>query len=90
MILYLDGIQGSIDKWHFFRKENDKKVKMTAQVLSTKLLEFGKETSYTDYSNIPLYCKVIIKTFLKDGNKNKTTEYHIVDCNFESNNGLFE
>ena len=92
MTLYLDGIQGSTEKWHFFKKDKDvgKKTKLTAEVLSSKLLEFGKDTSYKDYSNIPLYCKVIIKTFLKDGNKNRTTEYHIVDCNFESNNGLFE
>lgn len=88
MILYLDGIQGSIDKWHFFRKENDKKVKMTAQVLSTKLLEFGKETSYTDYSNIPLYCKVMIKTFLKEGNKKRSKEYYITNCDFEEKMNL--
>lgn len=88
MVLYLDGIQGSTEKWHFFKKSNDKKTKLTAEVLSKKLLEFGKDTSYTDYSNIPLYCKVTIKTFLKEGNKNKTNEYYIVDCNFKEENDL--
>ncbi len=90
MTLYLDGISGSTEKWIFIKKEKNNEIsRLTAKVLSEKLLDFGKNTPYNDYSKTPIFCNVRIVTSLKDGNKNKTTEYFIIDCDIEKELDLF-
>lgn len=89
MILFLDGLRGSSTKWPFFKLKDEKKEKITATVLSEFLLEFAKDNIYNDYSNIKLYCKIKIKSFIKEGGKNYSTEYYIISCSLEKTNDFY-
>ncbi len=84
MKLYLESVGITSTQWTFYEKLSDKhRRRLTADVLDNNLLNNARNSSLEqEYKDIPLICKVKIKTRKKAGAlKSSPTTYYIIECN---------
>ena len=92
MKLYLESVGITSTQWTFYEKLSDKNVKrINADVLDNNLLNNARNSSLEqEYKDIPLICKVRIKTHKKVGAlKASPATYYILDCKKETPLSLF-
>jgi hypothetical protein len=81
--LYLENVGITGTKWAFYEKLSEKRIKrISAEVLDDDLLKDARNSALEQkYKNVPLLCKVRIKTYKKPGAKRTSPpDYYIIDC----------
>lgn len=83
MTLYLESVGITGTQWGFYKKLSDKNIKrITADVLDNNLLNNARNSSLEqEYKDVPLICKVKIKTHKKAGSlRVSQPTFYIIDC----------
>ncbi|MBE6461140.1 MAG: hypothetical protein E7007_04550 [Alphaproteobacteria bacterium] len=92
MTLFLENVGITSTEWTFYEKKDNKKTKrITADVLDTNLLMNARNSSLEqEYKNVPLICKVKIKTLKKAGAlRTSPPSYYILECRKDMAETLF-
>lgn len=92
MTLYLESVGITSTQWVFYEKlSNKNERRITADVLDNNLLNNARNSSLEqEYKDIPLVCKVRIKTHKKAGAlKASPATYYIIECKKDAPLSLF-